>query len=168
MLIWLTGFMGSGKSSVGRELSRRLGLALVDTDREVEAAMGRSIPEIFDGLGEGAFRQAEAKVLATCAARRDTVVATGGGVVEAPANVELMLASGRVVFLDGDFELLRRRVAGSRQRPLFQDVEAARARYERRRPAYERCHLRMTMTASDTPRNVSDRIRHWLEAECAT
>ena len=167
-MIWLTGFMGSGKSSVGRELGRRLGLALVDTDREVEVETGRAIPEIFAELGEEAFRRVEARILAACAERDDAVIATGGGVVESPANVDLMLASGRVVFLDCDFELLRRRVAGSRQRPLFQDVEAARARYARRRPAYERCHLRLTTEARDRPVDVAERIRLWLESECAT
>ncbi|MEE2775849.1 MAG: shikimate kinase [Acidobacteriota bacterium] len=168
MLIWLTGFMGSGKTTVGRSLSGRLGVPLVDTDAAIETRFGKTIPEIFAAEGEAQFRVLEGAVIAECARLGDAVVATGGGAVEEEANVELMLRSGRVIFLDGGFDVLRARVGDAATRPLFRDPELAERRYAQRRPAYGRCHLRVESKIDDTPAQVAERICALLEDECAT
>ena len=168
MLIYLTGFMGSGKTAVGRALARRLGVAFVDTDATVEAEAGRSIARIFADEGEAGFRERESRALESCSRRDDAVIATGGGIVESPSNVETMLATGRVVFLDCDFAVLSARVAADGvDRPLFRDPEAARARFELRRPAYERCHMRLAVH-DESPETLAERLCRWLETPCAT
>lgn len=169
MLIYLTGFMGSGKSSVGRALSGQLGVPLIDTDTEIEARTGKRVSDVFASEGEERFREIEARVLSDCSRRGDAVIATGGGVVEAAANVDLMSGTGLVVFLDLAFEELASRVAGDGDnRPLFRDAAAARQRYERRRPAYERCHVRLTPNVDESAEDVARRIWALLEAQCAT
>ena len=117
----LTGFMGTGKTAAGRELARRLGRPFVDMDAEIEARAGRSIPEIFAGEGEAAFRRLEAALCRELAARQGLVVATGGGaLVQQPAhNREILAASGPVVCLQATPDEIRRRVAGGQARPLL-------------------------------------------------
>ena len=135
--IALVGLMGVGKSSIGRRLATALAMPFVDTDTEVEAAAGRSIPEIFEQFGEAAFRDGERRVIARLLEEPAHVLATGGG---AFVNVETrrMIAEKAVsVWLKADLEVLARRVARRDNRPLLTGkdpmavLEAqARDRYE--------------------------------------
>lgn len=118
MTIWLIGMMGSGKTTVGRAVAARLGLAFHDTDLEVEERAGRTISEIWEEEGEAAFRQMESDAVARLAGS-ESVVATGGGVVLDPANRATMRSSGRVFWLDGPPELLAGRVGQDEERPLL-------------------------------------------------
>lgn len=133
--LYLVGYMGCGKTTLGPLVARALGCPFVDLDRAIEAEAGRPIPELFATEGEAGFRVREAAMLARLAAGPRQVVATGGGVVLDAANRALLRATGIVVALDAPVEELARRVAGS-GRPLAADPGAFLARYQERRPRY--------------------------------
>lgn len=118
--IVLIGMMGAGKSSVGRCLHRRTGLALHDTDKVIASKFGISIREMFAEHGEKKFRQAETEALRSLPTIERTIVVTGGGIVLREENIELMKRLGVIVWLDGDEETLFARVARKRNRPLLQ------------------------------------------------
>jgi len=166
MLIFLTGFMGAGKSSVGRLLSRRLEVPLIDLDALIEAQEGRTVAEIFCERGEAVFRRLEREVLVRTAAESRGVVATGGGVVEDPHNVDTMASAGRIVWLAADFETIaaRLRLATQETRPLYKTRAEARALYDRRLIAYARCDHRVAVGPTDSPAEVADRIFSELDA----
>jgi len=106
----LVGYRGTGKSTVGRILAERLGLAFADADVELEAIAGRSIPAIFAEQGEAAFRDWEEKVLSDLCTRPGTIVATGGGVVLRERNRNLIRSFGFVTWLTADPEVLAGRL----------------------------------------------------------
>jgi shikimate kinase len=140
--------MGSGKSSVGRALARRLGWDLVDTDARIVEDAGMSIAEIFEREGEAGFRARETAVLADLP-EACCVVALGGGAVIASANRALLRRKGQLIWLDGSPEQLARRVRGSRGRPLLAGldrpaiVERLRELREERAEAYASADLRI-------------------------
>jgi shikimate kinase len=116
--IVLIGFMGAGKSAVGRELARRTGLPRHDTDELIRQRFGASIPDIFEQHGEVAFRDAETELLRKL--ENGAVVVTGGGIVLREENVRLLRAFGRTVWLDADEETLWKRASRRSTRPLLQ------------------------------------------------
>jgi len=118
MTLWLVGMMGSGKSTAGRKVAEALGLPFHDTDEEIESALGLSPAEIWEELGEPAFRDLESRVIRDLAGR-DAVVSTGGGVVIDLDNRHLMKSSGTVVWLRCSPEELTRRMGGVTGRPLL-------------------------------------------------
>lgn len=118
--IVLLGFMGSGKSSIGRALARRTGLPCFDTDDIVAARFALGITEIFAKFGEVKFREAEDEVLRELSPDRPAIVVTGGGIVVRPANVELVRRLGFVVNLLADEGTLFDRVMRRADRPLLQ------------------------------------------------
>jgi shikimate kinase len=117
--IVLIGFMGSGKSSVGRELAAQTQLPLYDADRMIVQRVGLSIPQIFARGGEAEFRDCETEALEQLP-HVPAIVVTGGGVVLRPRNVELLRALGAVVHLQADEETLWQRVSRRTNRPLLQ------------------------------------------------
>jgi shikimate kinase len=121
VIVYLVGMPGSGKSTVGPELARRLGVPFVELDAEIEGTAGRSVREIFERDGEARFRELEAQALTDAAARDPSVVSCGGGVVLEPANRILLRATGEVVFLSVPIEVLRERVRPAADRPLIRD-----------------------------------------------
>lgn len=114
--IYLCGFMGCGKSHIGRKLSEKLGCTLVDLDAYIEEKEGRTIPEIFAKDGEPHFRELEAKYIREMPG--NSVVATGGGAIINPVTAETARNAGTVVFLDADFDLCYDRIKGDTHRPL--------------------------------------------------
>jgi len=123
-MIYLTGFMGSGKTSVGRELAGRMHVPFVDMDDRIVAMRGSSIPEIFKYAGEKAFRAIEQDILFEIAGGEEGVVATGGGLPLDPVNRVLMKASGVIVHLRTNLATLKTRVMRGLGRPLWdQDVD---------------------------------------------
>jgi shikimate kinase len=150
--------MGSGKSSVGRALAQATGLRLLDTDVQVAAAFGITIDEIFRRHGEGAFREAEWRVLQELRESGPAVVATGGGLFLGVENRRLVRALGRSVWLDVPLALAAARVAGGPARPLWsEDPLALRALFERRRAAYALADARVD-ASQGAPEAVARRI----------
>ena len=119
--IVLMGFMGTGKSEVGRRLAQRLGRAFVDTDQLVEERAGKRVAEIFADDGEPAFRALERAAVADAAARSGVVVAVGGGAVLDPENVRLLRDAGVLVYLTARPQVILRRVGDTKHRPLLRD-----------------------------------------------
>jgi shikimate kinase len=137
--ILLVGMMGSGKSTVGRLLAEHLGWGYCDSDADVEAATGRTVPEIFESDGELAFRRAEAEALAhACGLATPVVVSAAGGSVLSPDNRRLLTQSGTVVWLRARPTTNARRVGDGAGRPLLGDdpPEAMTRLYAERAPLY--------------------------------
>jgi shikimate kinase len=117
--IFLVGPMGSGKTAVGRQLARRLGLPFADSDAEIETRTGVDIAYIFECEGEAGFRARERDVIDALTSAAGVVLATGGGAVLLPENRERLAARGTVVFLDTSIEQQLQRTRHSRHRPLL-------------------------------------------------
>ena len=112
--------MGAGKTTIGRSLAKRLDLTFIDTDKEIEARTGVSIPTIFEIEGEDGFRKRESQIIAELAAQRGYVIATGGGGVLRAENRANMRASGFVIYLNVPPRTLWERTRHDRNRPLLQ------------------------------------------------
>lgn len=136
----LVGTMGTGKSAVGRRVAESLGLRFVDTDDLIVEEAGMRIPEIFEREGEAAFRDRETAVLRKLAGCEGYVIATGGGAVLREENREILRRLGFVIWLTANVDVLARRVASNRERPLLQ-VADPKARIVEllavRQPLYE-------------------------------
>lgn len=116
MNIYLCGFMGCGKSHIGKMLAKKTGCNFLDLDSYIEEKESMSIPEIFDKLGEPHFRKLEEKYIREMPEK--SIVATGGGAVINPVTAESARKAGKLVFLDVDFELCYKRIKGDAHRPL--------------------------------------------------
>jgi shikimate kinase len=150
--IVLVGMMGAGKSSVGRRLAARLGIAFVDADAEIEAAAGMTIPEIFSAFGEAYFRSGEARVIARLLAGGPQVLATGGGAFMNAETRATIRANGVAVWLKADHELLLRRVKRRTDRPMLRTADPAqtlKALIAERYPIYAEADL--TVLSRDVP-----------------
>jgi shikimate kinase len=136
----LIGMMGVGKSSIGRRLATRLGIAFVDADSEIEKAAGMSISDIFDRHGEAAFRNGEARVIARLLETGQQVLATGGGAFMNERTRATIKAKGVSVFLAAEFEVLMRRIAKRKnERPMLQTdnpAQTLRQLLAQREPVY--------------------------------
>ncbi|MGH7262469.1 MAG: shikimate kinase [Candidatus Rokuibacteriota bacterium] len=144
----LVGFMGAGKSSVGRLLAKRLGRCFVETDDLIVAKEGRSVPEIFRTHGEARFRELEAGVLDLLKLKRGDVIATGGGFPCREGRMEALRAMGTVLWLTGEFDLLYERALRSGSRPLLdgKPKEEVAALYRAREPYYRQAHFTVETT----------------------
>jgi shikimate kinase len=163
--VFLVGFMGCGKSSVGPELARRLAVPFLDLDLEIARRAGRSIPDLFAEEGERAFRQREREALVASGEIAAAVIATGGGCPVEPANRAWMREHGCRVWLRLPWPALARRLAGTGgERPLWRSGEEARRLYERRLHAYEDCDLEIAIAAHEAPETVAGRIFELLGA----
>lgn len=136
MNIYLIGMMGSGKSTVGLALSKYLNYQFVDIDMQIEQTHQMPIRQIFEQLGEDAFRKIEAAMLKQCEAYHNTVIATGGGVVEYRENRDY-LSSQCTIFLRGGEQVLWQRVKDDTNRPLAVSQSLFQKRYEIRKLMYE-------------------------------
>jgi shikimate kinase len=118
--IVLIGFMGAGKSSVGRTLARLTGRPRFDTDEMVSARFGLSISEIFERYGEEKFRKAESEAVEELSGEPDAIIVTGGGIVLGEKNVAQLRELGRIVYLSADEATLFARISRRQTRPLLQ------------------------------------------------
>lgn len=172
--VFLTGFMGAGKSTVGRLLAERLNRPFLDMDQELSRRFKAPVDRIFAEHGEAAFRRAETELLKELlSGGRPQVVAAGGGVVAVRENRGLLAEYGRVFFLDCPFEAAAARLAHGRSgdRPLWPSNEEARRLYQKRRPWYLEAHETITVrknpnqTADDLARALMPSLRGRLETE---
>jgi shikimate kinase len=144
----LVGFMGAGKSTVGRALARRLGRCFVETDDIIAAREGCPIPEIFRRDGEARFRQLEGETLEALALKSRDVVATGGGLPCRAGRMAQLRQLGTVIWLKGDLEVTLERARRTGARPMLagrapEDIEAL---YRQREPYYREAHLTVDTT----------------------
>jgi shikimate kinase len=156
--LYLVGFMGCGKTTVGAALAYELGWRFYDLDRDIENAAGSSITQVFEWEGEPAFRRREHEALARRirAAQHGypMVVALGGGAFAQTENVELIRDNGITLWLDAPFELVRQRVAGQTHRPLAVNPEKFAALYEARRASYVAADYRVAVEGNDAKATV--------------
>jgi shikimate kinase len=164
--IVLTGFMGSGKSTVGPLLARRLAWQFIDADDVIESETGMPIAEFFARHGEAAFRAREQATIARLAGEDALVLALGGGAIETGDVRELLLHSPGtlLVHLEVKLETTLARCGGTEHaRPILADQANLAARYEKRVPLYRAAHLSITVDAL-TPEQVAERIHDQARA----
>lgn len=160
--IYLVGFMGAGKSTVARALGRRLDWKVEDIDARIERAERRDIPAIFRDSGEPYFRAREREALLALLPERGVVVASGGGTFADPANRELMLRDGAVIWLDAPMATILSRIPSDGRRPLAADRLGMEQLYNQRLAAYRLAHFRVDAGRGSVEELV-DHIVEWLE-----
>ncbi|HTT55563.1 MAG TPA: shikimate kinase [Opitutaceae bacterium] len=161
--LYLVGFMGTGKSTVGRAVAMRLGFQLLDSDHEIERERGRTVAQLFAAEGEAAFRALERRFVERGHPDRGVVVACGGGLVVQPGMLELLNTKGVVMCLHASLETVLRRTGQTRTRPLLDVADpAARLRqlYLEREPIYKRAG---TVILTDL-RPLHDIVMHVLRS----
>jgi shikimate dehydrogenase len=166
--VFLTGFMGVGKSVVGQALAARLGWEFVDTDEWVTRKAGMPIARIFESQGEPAFRELEREAVAQAASRRRAVVSLGGGALLDNANFDRIDAAGTLVFLEASPQYLEQRLAANASaRPLLAGLTESergariRSMLDERRPVYERALYRVS-TDGKRPGELADALARML------
>ena len=161
--LYLVGFMGTGKTTIGRAAAQRLGFALLDSDHEIERQKGETIAEIFASEGEPAFRQLEREFIETGHPATRTVVSCGGGLVIQPGMLELLSSRGVVICLHASIETILARTGRHQHRPLL-NVEdpdlRVRTLYAEREPVYKRAG---TVILTDS-RSMIDIVGHVVRA----
>jgi shikimate kinase len=170
--IVLTGFMGSGKTTIGTLLAEELGWKFLDLDHQIERREGRPVPQIFAESGEPAFRRAEAAALASLLGQRRVVIALGGGAPEELGNRLLLEQTPRtaVIYLAAAFNVLVERCRvqaldpATTARPVLADVAIAEARFTRRKPHYERIAAHIVQTQGDTAAESVQAVLRKLKA----
>lgn len=151
--IYLVGFMGSGKSTIGRKLADELGWKFVDLDERIEQANGMTIKTLFESRGEEEFRRVEKRELQKLVGRVEAgqphVIALGGGAFVQPGVAEWLSTNGISIYLDAPIGVLKSRVAGHTHRPLARDLKKFESLHEARRPHYERADYRVVVGNND-------------------
>ncbi len=151
--LYLVGFMGCGKSVVGARLADRLGWGFCDIDDDIVNWQGVSIAEIFDTRGEDEFRRIETEAIRRriklIQAGHPLVVALGGGAFVRPENYDLVENNGVTVWLDCPLSIIRRRLAGTNDRPLARDPHKFELLYYARRDSYARADYRIEISGDD-------------------
>jgi shikimate kinase len=165
--LFLVGLPGAGKSTLGRQLARRLGKTFVDADAELERRLGVTIATIFEIEGEAAFRDREEATLADLATLTNIVLATGGGVVIRAANRERLKANGTVVYLHAPPEMLRERTRRSRHRPLLNTSDPG-ARLVELYTARDALYREVAQCVVESGRDEIARFARELEAPAST
>ncbi len=169
----LAGFMGTGKSRIGWELSRRLGLNFIDTDRVIERVSCLRIPDLFELYGESVFREYESEIVRRSLRLNDVVVSTGGGTVMRPENREMLLSRGPVIVLTASPETIYKRTR-RHKRPLLEigDPEGRiRELMETRRSAYDDAASLKVSTdgrfSRDVVEEIVERLWDWRELQAS-
>ena len=168
--IFLVGMPGAGKTTVGRQLARRMQRSFIDADHEIEARTGVRIPLIFDIEGEQGFRDRESKVIEDLAARNDLVVATGGGAVLRPENRAALRQGGTVIYLNAAPGLLYERTKLDPNRPLLQ-VDDPRKKLEdlfaQRDPLYREVADIIVNSLGGSISQLVKQVERQLQKQCA-
>lgn len=162
--LYLVGFMGTGKSTVGRAVAQKLGFQALDSDHEIERTRGTTIPEIFASAGEAAFRVMERAFIEEGHPANRTVVSCGGGLVVPPGMLELLQRKGVVICLHASLETILTRTARQRTRPLLNvenPEERVRTLYEAREPVYRKSGTMILTDGRPLNEVVGHVIRAW-------
>jgi shikimate kinase len=170
MRIFMTGFMGAGKTTVGRRLAAQLELPFIDLDEEIEQLAGSTVREIVERQGEPWFRRLELEALQAVLGRDEAVIATGGGTLTSELGARLMRDGGLLVWLNPSFATIVERIGtlGKADRPLFREEAQVLALYRERLPAYRKADLTVDVGPDETPEEVAARIGLLLrERRCA-
>ena len=158
--IVLTGFMGTGKTEVGKILSQKLGFVLIDADAEIEREQKTTITDIFNRLGEAAFRDMESAMIKRLSVLKKAVLSTGGGAVLRAENMDALRSNWVIVCLEATPETILSRTSTSKDRPLLQvadPLQKIRDLYEFRRPYYEKADI-IINTDNISPLQVAEEI----------
>jgi shikimate kinase len=166
MRVYLTGFMGAGKTTIGRKLAKLLNMPFLDTDAIIEKEQKQKINDIFNIHGENYFREKERDALQETLKLNDAIIATGGGTVCSDENADFILANGLVVFIEIPVEeITLRLLKDKKNRPLLNQLESDKAlmefvveTYALRFPYYEKAHLKF-----DGLQNKTNKIRKLAE-----
>lgn len=161
--VYLVGFMAAGKSSLARELGRRLGWQVEDVDERIEARERRAIADIFAASGEAYFRAVERDVVQELLVTRHVVVATGGGTFVDPELRLLMKADGAVFWIDAPLGQIIERLPRDGSRPLATNRVQLEGLFESRRIAYAQAHVRLD-GAHASVGDLADQVVEWLGA----
>jgi shikimate kinase/3-dehydroquinate synthase len=165
--IALIGYMGAGKSTIGRLLAERLGFSFVETDALVEEVAGKSIARIFSEDGEATFRDLERSVIQAVTLKRGCIISCGGGATVDPRNLRLLRMSCRIVFLTAAPQVLYGRIAGCTSRPLASGIggpEDIARRLQERRSAYATYDFCVD-TGCCTESEAVDSIAEWMDRQ---
>lgn len=156
--LYLVGFMGSGKTTVGRLLGDEIGWNFIDIDDDIEAAAGCTITALFEQFGEAEFRRREHAALAervrSVQFGHPAVISLGGGAFAQEDNVALVSGNGISIWLDCPFAMIRHRVEGEVHRPLARDPVKFEALFHSRQAAYARADYRVEITSGDPAQAV--------------
>lgn len=173
MNLVLVGFMASGKSSIGRRLSKRLGYRFLDTDSFIESELGCTIAELFSIQGEAYFRGLETKLLANLSHLENHIIATGGGIITTPGNMDLLKKIGPVVFLDADPQEIIERLQRDTRRPMVRGgnlEEKVTGLLTQRRPLYREADITLetvSKSVNETATAVLVQVNAYMQAAAA-
>jgi shikimate kinase len=162
--VYLVGFMGSGKTTVGRALAKRLDWRTSDIDEMIERRERQTVAELFARRGEPYFRASERAVLLDQLQTRHVVVATGGGTFVEPQNRAIINRDGVSIWLDAPLDRLVARVPADGRRPLAADRAEFERLYLARRPAYEQAHLRVDAGRAHI-QAIVEQVLDWLQSK---
>jgi shikimate kinase len=161
--IYIVGFMGSGKSTIARMFAEEIGWRFADLDDDIERTERKSIKEIFETSGEEEFRRIEHAALqnriASIRRGTPTVVSLGGGTFTRKENIDLLQENGITVWIDADFEIIRRRVQNCEFRPLARDPERFESLYRDRRTFYSQAEFRVPLHVNDSRVALADLLQ---------
>jgi shikimate kinase len=158
--IVLTGFMGTGKTEVGRELARLLNMKLIDVDAEIERSQKMTIKEIFKQFGEPEFRELETEIIKKISENKNIIISTGGGAVLKQENMDIFRKNGIIVCLTAAPETILKRTSNNTERPLLQvenPLEKIKELLDFRKPFYEKADV-MLDTEGKTPLQIAEEI----------
>lgn len=168
----LIGFMGTGKTSIGKMLATKLGCAFIDMDVLIEEQSGMSIPAMFEKYGEAYFRNKESELAVTLSERQNAVISTGGGIVKNPANIEALRKSGPIVCLTADVDTILVRTSRRGERPVLDNADDGNRRLaiekllSERSAMYQQCDFSID-TSELSPLQVVEAIIRYLRSRGA-
>lgn len=161
--IYIVGFMGSGKTTVGRMLADEIGWRFGDLDEDIEHAQRKSVTEIFSTLGEEEFRKVEFDALQrrvrSIMRGTPTVLALGGGAFVRQETIKLLQENGITVWIDTAYDVMRKRVQGCEHRPLARDMERFERLYRERREFYAQAEFKVTVPVNDSRAALNELLK---------
>jgi shikimate kinase len=159
MKIYLIGFMGAGKTTIGRELAARIDAPFFDLDDLIESAEKMTVKDIFGAHGEPYFRKRERDILRTTRHLESAIIATGGGTFTFDENIQFIQSEGLSVYLSAPYAVLRARIGDkAAERPLFRDDIAAHELYANRIRYYRMADIAIEIREDETPGEIVERL----------